>query len=68
MRAYAYLCAFRRAELAFVSDTLAAAAIGSTSYGGVSYSTTGTNITNGMPAGADGVNHGQSEAPVCCIL
>ena len=61
-----YFFAFRRANFAFFSDALTAAAIGSTSYGGVRYTTAGRNITYGMPAGTDGVNHGQSEADICC--
>ena len=61
-----YLFAFRCVKFAFVSDSLTAAAIGSTSYGGISYTTAGRNITYGMPAGADGLNHGQSDAHICC--
>ncbi|EMD37477.1 hypothetical protein CERSUDRAFT_123424 [Gelatoporia subvermispora B] len=38
-------------------DTLASAAIGTTSFGGVTYSTTAENITGLMPAGSAGVNH-----------
>ncbi|KAJ4490367.1 hypothetical protein J3R30DRAFT_71707 [Lentinula aciculospora] len=38
-------------------DQLSANAIGTTSFGGVTYSTTGTNITGLLPAGSDGVNH-----------
>ena len=49
---------FMRVEFSFLSDALTAAAIGSTSYGGVSYTTTGKNVTYGMPAGSDDVNHG----------
>jgi hypothetical protein len=40
------------------SDTLATAAIGSTSHNGVNYSTTGNNITGLLSVGSNGVNHG----------
>ena len=63
-----YFFAFRRVEFSFVSDALTAAAIGNTSYGGVRYTTTGRNITYGMPAGADGVNHGQSESYIYYMI
>lgn len=39
-------------------DALVAAATGSTSFGGVSYSTTATQLLNEMPSGSTGVNHG----------
>ncbi|KZT11086.1 uncharacterized protein LAESUDRAFT_755704 [Laetiporus sulphureus 93-53] len=38
-------------------DALVAGAIGTTSYGGVTYSTVAENITGLMPAGTTGVNH-----------
>ena len=61
-----YSFTFRRVKFVFVSDSLTARAMGSTSYGGVSYITAGRNITYGMPAGADGLNHGQSDAHIYC--
>ncbi|KAJ3731512.1 hypothetical protein DFJ43DRAFT_416170 [Lentinula guzmanii] len=38
-------------------DELSAAAIGTTSFGGVTYSTTATNLTDLLAAGSAGVNH-----------
>ncbi|KAJ7497154.1 hypothetical protein FB451DRAFT_218913 [Mycena latifolia] len=38
-------------------NSLAANAIGTTSFGGVTYSTIGQNMTGLLPAGATGVNH-----------
>jgi len=38
-------------------DALAASAVGSTSFDGVSYSTTAQNMTGLLPAGTAGVNH-----------
>ena len=39
-------------------NALVAAAVGITSYGVVTYSTTAQNVTGLLPAGATGVNHG----------
>lgn len=39
-------------------NELAASAIGTTSFGGVTYSTTARNVTGLMAAGSQGVNHG----------
>ncbi|KAI0793255.1 hypothetical protein C8Q75DRAFT_552192 [Abortiporus biennis] len=39
-------------------DSLVAAAVGQTSFGGVDYTTTSQTLLNEMPAGATGVNHG----------
>ena len=41
-------------------DELASAAAAGSSYGGVSYSTTVTNVTGLLNAGSDGINHGIS--------
>ena len=41
-------------------NELVAAAMGTTSFGGITYSTTAENITGLMAAGSDGVNHGAS--------
>ncbi|KIP06598.1 hypothetical protein PHLGIDRAFT_72471 [Phlebiopsis gigantea 11061_1 CR5-6] len=39
-------------------DNLVSAAVGTTSFDGVTYSTTSETLTGVMPAGTDGVNHG----------
>lgn len=39
-------------------DNLVTSALGSTSYGGVSYTTTAQNITGLLAAGSVGINHG----------
>ena len=44
---------------AFNSNELVAAAVGTKSHGGVTYNTIAKNITGLMPAGSDGVNHGE---------
>ncbi|KAJ3893800.1 hypothetical protein GG344DRAFT_74615 [Lentinula edodes] len=41
-------------------DELSAAAIGTTSFDGVTYSTTGINLTGLLAPGSDGVNHGST--------
>ena len=42
-------------------DDLVSWALGTTSYGGVTYSTTAENITGLLPVGSAGINHGQSQ-------
>ena len=39
-------------------DELVAAAVGMTSFNGITYSTTAENIAGLMPAGSTGLNHG----------
>ncbi len=46
-------------------NELAASAIGTTSFGGVTYSTTARNVTGLMAAGSQGVNHGTSALRFC---
>jgi len=41
-------------------DALVSAAVGTTSFGGVTYSTTSETLTGVMPSGSNGVNHGIS--------
>lgn len=43
------------------SDKLVAAAVGTKSHGGVTYSTTSQTLTGLMPAGSAGVNHGMHD-------
>ena len=40
-------------------DDLVSGALGTTSYGGVTYSTTAENITGLLAAGSAGINHGE---------
>ncbi|KII92326.1 hypothetical protein PLICRDRAFT_37089 [Plicaturopsis crispa FD-325 SS-3] len=49
-------------------DQLVAAAVGQTSFDGVSYSTTAQNITGLIAAGAEGVNHGISQDGIVTLL
>ena len=63
-------------------DQLVSSAVGTKSFGGVTYSTTAQNITGLLPVGSDGINHGiaidgivtlltvtiQPQAPTQCIL
>jgi len=49
-------------------DLLAASAIGSTSFGGITYSTTGQNLTDLLPAGSAGVNHGIATDGITTLL
>ena len=46
-------------------NALVAAAVGTTSYGGVTYSTTAQNITGLLEAGSTGVNHGACGFSTC---
>ena len=46
------------------SDELVAGAVGTTSYNGVTYSTTAQNVTGLLPVGSNGVNHGE---PGVCL-
>jgi hypothetical protein len=45
-------------SLCHTSNELAAAAVGTTSFGGVTYSTKARNITGLLVPGSAGVNHG----------
>ncbi|KAA1471724.1 hypothetical protein DENSPDRAFT_837784 [Dentipellis sp. KUC8613] len=49
-------------------DALVSAAIGSTNFGGVSYSTTAENITGLIAAGSTGVNHGIAQDGIVTLL
>ncbi|OCH93117.1 hypothetical protein OBBRIDRAFT_885759 [Obba rivulosa] len=49
-------------------DLLSSAAIGTTSFDGVTYSTTAENITGLMPAGSTGVNHGIAVDGIVTLL
>ena len=52
IRAYACI------EVVFDSNNLVAAAIGETSFDGVIYYTTATNVTGLLPPGSEHINHG----------
>jgi len=49
-------------------DLLAESAIGSTSFGGITYSTTGQNLTGLLSAGSTGVNHGIATDGITTLL
>ncbi|KAH7888786.1 hypothetical protein F5I97DRAFT_1935245 [Phlebopus sp. FC_14] len=49
-------------------DNLVASAIGQTSYSGVSYATTGQNITGLLAPGSEGVNHGIAQDGITTVL
>lgn len=49
-------------------DKLVAAAVGDTSFGDVSYSTTAANVTGLLPTGADGINHGIALDGIVTVL
>jgi len=49
-------------------NQLVSAAIGTTSFGGVTYSTVAQNITGLMPAGSTGVNHGIAVDGIVTLL
>ncbi|TFY65738.1 hypothetical protein EVG20_g5357 [Dentipellis fragilis] len=49
-------------------NALVSAAIGSTNFGGVSYSTTAQNITGLITAGSTGVNHGIAQDGIVTLL
>ena len=49
-------------------DALVQGALGTTSYGGVTYSTTARNITGLMAAGSEGVNHGIAVDGIVTLL
>ncbi|VDC05252.1 unnamed protein product [Peniophora sp. CBMAI 1063] len=49
-------------------DALVAAAIGTTSFGGVTYSTTAQNITGLLTPGSAGVNHGIAQDGIVTLL
>lgn len=40
------------------SDGLVAGAVGTTSFGGITYNTVAENVTGLLPVGSNGVNHG----------
>ncbi|CAK5284783.1 unnamed protein product [Mycena citricolor] len=49
-------------------DLFSAAAIGTNSHGGVTYTTTGTNVTGLLAAGSNGVNHGIATDGITTLL
>ncbi|VDC05251.1 unnamed protein product [Peniophora sp. CBMAI 1063] len=49
-------------------NALVAAAVGLTSYNGVTYQTTAQNVTGLLPAGATGVNHGIAQDGIVTLL
>ncbi|KZV71215.1 hypothetical protein PENSPDRAFT_578227 [Peniophora sp. CONT] len=49
-------------------DALVAAAVGTTSFGGVTYSTTAQNITGLLAPGSAGVNHGIAQDGIVTLL
>jgi hypothetical protein len=49
-------------------DSLVAAAVGSTSFNGVTYKTTSEQITGLLPAGSQGINHGIAQDGVVVLL
>ncbi|TFY82185.1 hypothetical protein EWM64_g1836 [Hericium alpestre] len=49
-------------------DALVAAAVGSTSFDGVTYSTTARNVTGLIAAGSQGVNHGIAQDGIVTLL
>ncbi|KAH9942303.1 uncharacterized protein BXZ73DRAFT_74586 [Epithele typhae] len=49
-------------------DLLVSSAVGTTSFGGVTYSTTAQNVTGLMPAGSAGVNHGIAVDGIVTVL
>ncbi|EPQ57667.1 hypothetical protein GLOTRDRAFT_99489 [Gloeophyllum trabeum ATCC 11539] len=49
-------------------NLLAQAAVGTTSYGGVTYSTTARNVTGLIAPGSDGVNHGIAQDGIVTVL
>ena len=49
-------------------DALVQSALGTTSFGGVTYSTTARNVTGLMAAGSEGVNHGIAVDGIVTLL
>ncbi|KAJ8488929.1 hypothetical protein ONZ51_g3266 [Trametes cubensis] len=49
-------------------DELVAGAVGTTSYNGVTYSTTAQNVTGLLPVGSNGVNHGIAIDGIVTVL
>ncbi|KAI0633399.1 hypothetical protein C8Q77DRAFT_1217811 [Trametes polyzona] len=49
-------------------DELVAAAVGTTNFGGVTYSTTAQNVTGLLPVGSNGVNHGIAIDGIVTVL
>ncbi|KAH9855202.1 hypothetical protein C2E23DRAFT_774200 [Lenzites betulinus] len=49
-------------------NELVASALGTTSFGGVTYSTTAQNVTGLLPVGSDGVNHGIALDGIVTVL